>query len=87
LTAKSAKRDASRSITYACSLTTMHAHESSVNLGSNAKPSCPKNALEASRSLTGRLTKRRRDCVAMMGSILDGCLTVETTRAPETHRS
>src|SRR3954454_18601968 len=39
----------------------MHAHDSSVNFSSNVNPSPRKNSCDAERSLTGRLTKMRRD--------------------------
>lgn len=55
------------SITNASSLTIMQAALSTVNLGSNSKPSAEKNAIDAFRSRAARLTKIFRDCPSLMG--------------------
>jgi hypothetical protein len=62
---KSPKRGSTSSITKASSLTIMQVALSSVNSGLNEKPSSVKNATEAFRSFTGRLTNSLR---AMSGA-------------------
>jgi hypothetical protein len=62
------KNGSQSSITNASSLTIMQAALSSVNCGSKANPSLPKNSFDRARSRTARLTKSLRE-FAMISSV------------------
>src|SRR5690606_7964915 len=79
------KNASSSSITQPLSLSTIQAAFSSVNCGLNVKPRVPKNAIDAFRLRTGRLTKSSRFGVAMSPPCV-GSLD-STVRDAETHRS
>src|SRR5439155_5401806 len=66
------KNGSPRSMTYASSLMTMQAALSSVNCGSNPKPSFVKNSIDFFRSRTARLTNIFRGLLsAMVSGLLD----------------